>query len=81
MDLQLEGKIALITGTASQIGMGNAISKYLANEGCDIISVDIDLEGAQKTADAVKASGKKAIAYKANVANMEEVDKAVQSAL
>ena len=81
MDLQLEGKIALITGTASQIGMGNALSKYLAGEGCDIVSIDIDLEGAQKTADAVKALGKKAIAYKVDVANKDEVNEAVQSAL
>ncbi|UCD09364.1 MAG: SDR family oxidoreductase [Dehalococcoidales bacterium] len=81
MDLQLEGKIALITGTASQIGMGNAISKYLAGEGCDIVSVDIELDGAQKTADAVKASGKKAVAYKVDVANKDEVNEAVKSAL
>ena len=81
MDLKLEGKVALVTGTASQIGIGSAISKYLAGEGCDIISVDIDLEGAQKTADAVKASGKKAVAYRADVSNEVEVNEAVQSAL
>jgi NAD(P)-dependent dehydrogenase (short-subunit alcohol dehydrogenase family) len=81
MDLKLEGKIAMVTGTASQIGMGNAICKYLAKEGCDIISVDINLEGAQQTADAVKAIGKKAIALKANVADGAEVDEAVKVAL
>ena len=81
MDLKLEGKVALVTGTASQNGMGNAISKYLAGEGCDIISVDIDLEGAQKTADAVKVSGKKAVAYKADVSNGPEVDETVKAAL
>jgi NAD(P)-dependent dehydrogenase (short-subunit alcohol dehydrogenase family) len=81
MDLKLEGKIAMVTGTASQIGMGNAICKYLAKEGCDIISVDINLEGAQQTADAVKAIGKKAIALKADVANGSEVDNAVKAAL
>ena len=81
MDLKLEGKIALVTGTASQIGMGNAICKYLANEGCDIISVDIDLEGAKETADAVKASGKKAAAYKADVSRGDEVDEMVKAAL
>jgi NAD(P)-dependent dehydrogenase (short-subunit alcohol dehydrogenase family) len=81
MDLKLEGRVALVTGTASQIGMGNAISKYLAKEGCDIISVDINLEGAQQTADAVKALGKKAIALKADVANGAEVDEMVEAAL
>lgn len=81
MDLKLEGKVALVTGTASQVGMGKAICLYLAKEGCDIISTDIDLEGAQKTADEVKALGKKAIALKADVANGAEVDQMVKAAL
>lgn len=81
MDLKLEGKVALVTGTASQIGMGNAICKYLASEGCDIISVDIDLRGAQETADAVKALGKKAVAYKTDVSKGDEVNTTVQAAL
>ena len=81
MDLKLEGKVALVTGTASQIGMGNAICKYLAGEGCDIISVDIDPEGAQNSADSVKASGKKAVAYKADVSKGDEVDDMVKAAL
>jgi 3-oxoacyl-[acyl-carrier protein] reductase len=81
MDLKLEGKVALVTGTASQVGMGKAICLYLAKEGCDIISTDIDPEGAQKTADEVKALGKKAIALKANVANGAEVDEMVNAAL
>ena len=81
MDLKLGGRVALVTGTASQIGMGNAICKYLAGEGCDIISVDIDLKGAQETANAVKALGKKAVAYKADVSNEDEVNETVQSAL
>ena len=81
MDLGLEGKVAIVTGTASQIGMGKAISLTLAKEGCDIISCDIDLEGAEKTADEVKALGRKAIALKADVANRAEVDEVVKAAL
>ena len=81
MDLGFKGKVALVTGTASQIGMGKAISLTLAKEGCDIISADIDLEGAQKTADEVKALGVKAIALKADVANRAEVDDMVNAAL
>ena len=41
MDYGLKGKIALVTGTASQVGMGNAICLTAPKEGCDIISVDI----------------------------------------
>jgi len=81
MDYGLKGKIALVTGTASQTGMGNAICVTLAKEGCDIVSADIDLEGAQKTADAIKILGRKAIAVKVNITKGSEVDEMVNTAL
>lgn len=81
MDYGFKGKIALVTGTASQTGMGNAICLTLAKEGCDIISADIDLDGAQKTADAIKILGRKAIAVKVNITKGSEVDEMVNTAL
>lgn len=81
MDYLLRGKIALVTGTASQIGMGKAICLTLAKEGCDIISADIDLEGAKQTAAAVKVLGRKCIAQKVDVANGSEVDEMIKTAL
>ena len=81
MDLGLKGKVAVVTGTASQVGMGCAISQYLAKEGCDIVSADMDFEGAKKTAELVKALGRKAIAVKLNVTKREEADEMVKAAL
>ena len=81
MDLGLVDKVALITGAGSQIGMGKAIALTLAREGCDIISCDIDPAGAEKTADEVKALGRKSIALKTNIAGKTEVDNMVQAAL
>ena len=81
MDLKLTDKVALITGTGSQIGFGKGIALTLAREGCHIISVDIDLEGAQKTAAEVRALGRKAMAIKADITKKAEVDKAVKEAL
>ena len=46
MDYGLAGKVAVVTGTASQIGIGRTICLTLAKEGCDIVSADINLEGA-----------------------------------
>ena len=81
MDYGLKGKIAMVTGTASQVGMGNAICLTLAKEGCDIISADIDLEGAKQTAAAIKGLGRKAIALKVDVTKSSEVDEMVKAAL
>ena len=81
MDLKLTGKVALITGAGSQIGFGKGIALTLAQEGCDIVSVDVDLEGAKKTATEVRTLGRKAIAIKADITKKAEVDSAVKKAL
>ena len=81
MDYGLQGKVALVTGTASQVGMGKAICLTLAKEGCDIISTDIDLEGAKQTAMAVEALRHRSISLKVDVAKSAEVDEMVIAAL
>ena len=81
MDLGLKGKVAVVTGSASQVGMGNAICLLLAKEGCDIVSADMDLEGAMKTAEAVKALGRKAIAVKVNITVFAEAEEMAKAAL
>jgi len=81
MYLGLEDKVALITGTGSQVGFGKGIAVYLAKEGCNIIGNDIDLEGAEKTADEIRALGRKTIAIKADVSNQAEVNDMVKKAL
>jgi NAD(P)-dependent dehydrogenase (short-subunit alcohol dehydrogenase family) len=48
MDLKLKDRVAIVTGTGSHIGFGKGIALTLAKEGCNIVSVDLDLEGAKK---------------------------------
>lgn len=81
MDLGLKDRIALVTGTGSQVGFGREIALYLAQEGCHVVSLDLDLEGAQKTAADVAKTGRKAIAVKANVLKRAEIDAAVERAI
>lgn len=78
MDLKLKGKVALVTGTGSQIGYGKAIALTLAEEGGDVVSADIDLEGAKKTAAEIEKLGRKAMAVKVDVADRNSVDKMVE---
>lgn len=81
MDLGLTGKVALISGTGSQIGFGKGVALALAKEGCDIIGVDIDLDGAEKTAAEVMALGRRSLAFKVDVSNRAEVDAMVKQAI
>jgi NAD(P)-dependent dehydrogenase (short-subunit alcohol dehydrogenase family) len=81
MDLKLKGKVALVTGAGSQIGYGKNIVLTLAEEGCDLIIGDINLEGAQKTAAEVEAKGQRALAVRVDVTNRAEVDEMVKQSI
>lgn len=81
MDLHLKDKIALVTGSGSRIGYGRGIARTLAQEGCHIITADIDLEGAEETADEIKALGSKAIAIEVDVTDRTSVDEMVNTVI
>lgn len=81
MDLKLKNKVAIVTGTGSQIGFGRGIALTLAKEGCDIVSIDVDLEGAKKTAADVQAIGRKALAFKVDITKRVEIDATVKKVL
>lgn len=81
MDLKLKDKIALVTGTGSQIGFGRGIALKLAEEGCNVICADIDIAGASKTATAVKKLGRKSLALKVDITDKVAVDAAIKKAL
>jgi len=81
MELGLKDRVVLVTGTGSLIGMGRNIALSLAQEGCDIISADMDVEGAKKTAEEVIALGRKSAAYKLDVSRQNEVNDIVKAAL
>lgn len=68
----LIGKVALVTGAAQ--GLGEALARRLAEEGCDVCVADINLEGAQAAADAIAAAtGRRAIAGRMDVTDEDSV--------
>ena len=81
MDLKLVGKIAIVTGTGSQVGFGRGIAMVLAGEGCDVICCDIDIEGSGKTVEDVKELGRRATAIKVDITSRADVDAAVRQVL
>ncbi len=61
----VEGRIALVTGGASGIGRETAL--VLAAGGADVAVCDINLAGAEVTADRVRQLGRKALALRVDV--------------
>jgi NAD(P)-dependent dehydrogenase (short-subunit alcohol dehydrogenase family) len=81
MDLELKDRVAMITGAGSQIGFGKATAITLAKEGCHVLVIDINLKGAEQTADEVIAMGRQALAYKVDVTSHQQVVNAVNAGL
>lgn len=73
----LSGRVAIVTGGGS--GIGRACSKVLAEYGAEVVTADINLEGAQKTADDIIAAGGKAYAVALNVVELDSVKAMVKT--
>lgn len=78
MPKQFEGKVALVTGTASPRGLGRAIVNRIAEEGCSIVLVDLKQEAVDIAAKEVAdAYGVKTIGVACNVTKLEDCDNAI----
>jgi 3-oxoacyl-[acyl-carrier protein] reductase len=69
--MELEGKVAIVTGAAQ--GIGRAIADTLAAAGADVAVVDLDASLAQETVAAITQRGRRGLAVKANVAEWLDV--------
>lgn len=74
----LKDKVALITGAASGIGRESAL--LFAQEGANVLCVDVQLEGAEHTARDIVNVGGKAAAHKADVSKAADCEAMVAAA-
>jgi NAD(P)-dependent dehydrogenase (short-subunit alcohol dehydrogenase family) len=75
---RFEGRVALITGAGA--GVGRATALRLADEGADIVAVDIKADAARETAELVAARGTGALAVTADVTDEAAVKAAAEQA-
>lgn len=80
MERILENRIAVVTGGAQ--GLGSAISHRLAREGAHVVVADLNLDGAQCTAEEIMAqTDRRSLAVQVNVTDEAQVSEMVKRTL
>ena len=69
--MTLAGKVALVTGAASGIGRETGLA--LARAGADLVVCDVNGDGLEATAAAIRALGRQALARRVDVASRDDM--------
>lgn len=77
--MQLENKVAIITGAAS--GIGKEIAVEFAREGASVVIADLTLDAAQAAAEEIVQSGGKALGLAMDVASEAQVEEGVAATI
>ena len=77
--MRLEGKVALVTGSAGGIGLG--IAERFGREGAKIVLCDIDAHRLPRAQNAVEEAGAEVLALPADVSTEADVERLFEQAL
>ncbi|HTY76290.1 MAG TPA: 3-oxoacyl-ACP reductase FabG [Candidatus Bathyarchaeia archaeon] len=78
MDLGIKDRVALVTGGARSLGKADCLA--LAAEGCRIVVLDLNAEGAAETAAEITQQGGVARGYEVDITNRAQLAEVVQKA-
>ena len=67
----MSAKLAVVTGSAS--GIGRASAKRLAQDGNDLVLMDVNVEGMQSLAQEIEAMGRQALAIEVDFLSREQI--------
>lgn len=74
--MKLKGKVAMVTGAS--VGIGRAVALRFAEEGADLVLIDINAAALFEVCKAAKKFGVKALAFECDVTNEEKVNEVVK---
>jgi NAD(P)-dependent dehydrogenase (short-subunit alcohol dehydrogenase family) len=77
--ISLDGKVAVITGGASGIGLGTA--KRLAEAGASLALLDIDESGGEKAVQEIGQIGRKVLFYRCDVTSNSDCKKTTENVI
>ena len=77
-DRKLDGRVALVTGAGSGIGLASALA--LAGEGARIVAVDLDEKAGERATERLRAAGAEACFVRADVSAGDDCRRMVQAA-
>lgn len=75
----LDGSVAFVTGSGS--GIGRAIASTFATEGVSVVVADIDIEGAEETAERISDDGGEAVPVEVDITDRESIATGVEQAI
>jgi gluconate 5-dehydrogenase len=75
----LSGKVAIVTGAGS--GLGIVFAEALAEAGADVVCADVRLAGVEETARSIEQAGRAALAIEADVTDEAAVQRMIQATL
>jgi NAD(P)-dependent dehydrogenase (short-subunit alcohol dehydrogenase family) len=67
----MSGKVAMVTGAAQ--GMGRAMAMAFAENGADLMLVDLNAAGMQATADKITQLGRRAVPVVTDITNIDQI--------
>ena len=77
--MNVKGWVAIVTGGAS--GIGRETASRLAREGAKVAIVDLNIDGANKVAEEIRALGGEALALRTDITNLDEAHKMAKAVL
>ena len=77
--MKFQGKVAMITGAS--VGIGRAVALCLAEQGADLVLLDVNMEQLLAVGEEIKKIGGRVLTYECDVSNEERVNEVVAGAM